>query len=308
MDRLEAMRLFTRVAETGSFSAVARETGIGQPAVSKQIAGLEAHLGVQLLHRTSRSLSLTEAGQNYYEAVVKLLDDMTAAEQSAGLGQTLPTGLLRVTVAAGFGRLRIVPLLPGFHARYPGIVIDLIVSDRFVDLVEEGIDIAIRIGELSDSAMIARRIGISPTVTVAAPAYLARAGRPAAPDDLEQHDRVVFTFQGSPRPWTFNGPGWRVTHIPKGPVRANDAEHVRAAVLAGIGIAQTPRWLFAEELASGAVLEVLADLPSDTTPIHAVYPAGRRPPGKVRVFIDHLAEAFAADPGLRTNRSPRGQE
>ena len=298
MDRLDAMRLFLRVVETGSFSAVAREANVGQPAVSKQIAALEEHLRAQLLHRTSRNLSLTEAGQIYYEATVRLLGDLDDAEQAVGRGQTQPSGLLRVALSAGFGRLVVVPLLPTFHTRYPEIVADLIVSDRYVDLVEDGIDVAIRLGELDDSSVIARRIGVSPRVTVATPAYLERTGAPATPYDLDRHACIAFTFQRRPRDWVFAGPEGPVRHSPKGPVRANDAENIRAAVLAGLGLAQTPHWLFDAELSSGEVCEVLADYPAERPPIHAVFPAGRKPASRVRVFIDHIAEAFARNPCL----------
>ncbi len=298
MDRLDAMRLFVRVVETGNFSAVAREANIGQPAVSKQIAALEAHLRAQLLHRTSRSLNLTEAGQIYYDAAVRLLAAFEATEQAVGRGQRLPSGLLRISLSAGFGRLVIVPLLPAFHARYPEIVTDLIVSDRFVDLVEEGIDVAIRLGTLSDSALIARRLGSNRRVTVASPAYLAQAGTPRTPSELSRHACIAFTFQRRPLEWVFLGADGAMKHAPKGPVRTNDAEHIRAAVLAGLGLAHTPRWLFAAELQSGAVCEVLGDYPSETLPIHAVVPPDRKPPGRVRVFIDYLAEAFASDMSL----------
>ena len=295
VDRLDAMRLFVRVVETGSFSAVAREAGIGQPAVSKQIAALEEHLNARLLHRTSRNLSLTEAGQTYYEAAVRLLSDLDDTEQAVGRGQTQPSGLLRVALSAGFGRLAIVPLLPSFHARYPEIVTDLIVSDRYVDLVEDGIDVAIRLGELDESSIIARRIGVSPRVTLATPGYLERTGAPATPHDLDRHACIAFTLQRRPQDWVFLGPDGPIRHAPKGPVRANDAENVRAAVLAGLGLAQTPRWLFFAEILSGEVSEVLADYPAERPPIHAVFPSGRKPASRVRVFIEHLAEAFNAN-------------
>lgn len=299
MDRLDAIRLFVRVAETGSFSAVAREANIGQPAVSKQVAALEARLGAQLMHRTTRALTLTEAGQTFYEAGVKLLADLDAAESLVGAGQSRPSGLLRVSLSAGFGRLHVVPHLPAFAECYPDVVVETLVSDRFVDMVEGGIDVAIRIGDLADSALLARRIGTTQRVTVATPAYLDRVGAPAGPYDLDRHACIAFVFQRSVRPWSFRSGEGVVEHIPKGPLRTNDAEHIRAAVLAGLGIAQTPRWLFSTELARGEVTEVLAAWPGEPTPIHAVHPAGRRPPGKLRAFIDFLAAAYNADPELR---------
>lgn len=299
MDRFEAMHLFTRVVETGSFSQVARELGIGQPTVSKQVAALEAHLGVQLMQRTSRSLRLTDARQTFYEAAARVLTDLESAETAIGRGELRPSGLLRVTLSAGFGRLHLIPLLPAFYERYPDVTVDIIVSDRFVDLVEDGIDLAIRIAVLSDSALIARRIGTSPRITVAARAYVERAGEPTCPADLGRHDRIAYTFQRTPNARYFQGAAGPEHYLPAGRVRVNDAENVRAAVLAGLGIAQAPRWLFSAELASGDVREVLRDYPSQNTPIHAVFPAGRRPPTKVRAFVDFIAAAFACDPCLR---------
>lgn len=298
MDRLDAIKLFVRVAESGSFSAVAREANIGQPAVSKQVAALEAHLGAQLMHRTSRGLTLTEAGHAFYEAGVKLLADLEAAEALVGAGQSRPSGLLRVSLSAGFGRLQIVPLLPAFHTLYPAVTVETLVSDRFVDLIEEGIDVAIRIGDLADSALVARRIAVTQRVTVAAPAYLERAGSPVDPPALDRHACIAFVFQRQPRPWTFRRDGTLIEHRPNGVMRTNDAEHLRVAALAGMGIAQAPRWLFSADLAEGRLIELLTDWPGERSPIHAVYPAGRRPPGKLRAFIDFLAAAFERDPEL----------
>ncbi|MBY0610561.1 MAG: LysR family transcriptional regulator [Beijerinckiaceae bacterium] len=298
MDRLDAIRLFVRVAESGSFSAVAREANIGQPAVSKQVAALEAHLGAQLMHRTSRNLMLTEAGQAFYEAGVKLLSDLEAAEALVGVGQSRPSGLLRISLSAGFGRLHVVPQLPAFCSRYPDITVETLVSDRFVDLIEEGVDLAIRIGVLADSTLIARRIGATQRVTVASPAYLEAHGEPAGPHDLNRHACIAFIFQRQVRCWSFKTAGGLLEHWPKGAVRTNDAEHVRVAALAGMGIAQAPRWLFSSDLNEGRLREVLTDWPGEHAPISAVHPGGRRPPGKVRAFIEHLGAAFARDPEL----------
>lgn len=298
MDRLDAMRLFVRVVETGSFSAVAREAGVGQPAVSKQIAALEQHLGASLLNRSSRALNLTDAGQVYYDATVRLLEDLDHAETSVGRGQTQPSGLLRVALSAGFGRLYVVPMLADFHRRYPDIVTDIVVSDRFVDLIEEGIDVAIRLGELSPSQLIARRIGTSARVTVAAPAYLDRNGAPAHPRDLHDHARIAFTFQRRKRDWEFSTPEGPLRHTPDGPVRANDAEHIRAAALAGLGIVQAPNWLFSDDIQAGTLREVLVGYPGLPFPIHAVLPAGRQRTSRVRAFVDHIAATFAAIPSL----------
>ncbi len=299
MDQIAAIRLFIRVAESASFSAVARAAGVGQPAVSKQIAALETHLGAQLLRRTSRSLSLTEAGQDFYEAAVRLIEDLEAAESRIGRGQTAPSGLVRVTVAPVFGRLYVVPLLADFFARYPDISVETIVTDRSVNLVEEGIDLAIHNGALSDSTLVARKIAATPIITVASPHYLRTHGDPATPGELDRHRCVIFAPQGAPRAWRFKGKFGDIEIRPKGSFRTNDADEIRAAVLCHLGLAHTPGWLFAPEIASGAVRVVLRDYEPDPLTISAVHPAGRRLPAKVRVFIDFLAEIFAQEPALR---------
>jgi DNA-binding transcriptional LysR family regulator len=304
MDQFAAIRAFVRVVESGSFSAVARAAGMGQPAVSKQITALEAHLGAQLLRRTSRSLSLTEAGQDFYEAAVRLLDDLQDAESRVGKGQTTPAGLVRVTVAPVFGRLYVVPHLTAFFARYPGITVDCIVTDRVVGLVEEGVDLAVHNGELRDSTLLARRIASTPVVTVASEEYLGQHGEPASPSELDTHRCVVFAPQGAPRPWGFSGKLGPVGYQPKGNFRTNDADQIREAVLRGLGLAHTPFWLFSPEIASGAVRRVLRDYEPAPLPISAVHPAGRRLPAKVRVFVDFLAEICAADPNLAVGSSP----
>ncbi|MCE9651051.1 MAG: LysR family transcriptional regulator [Parvibaculum sp.] len=298
MDRLDVLQLFVRVADTGSFSKAARALGVGQPTVSKQIAGLEARLGAQLLRRTTRGLSVTEAGQDFYDAAVRLLGDFEAAESCVGRGQASPSGTIRVAISAGFGRMFVVPRLPEFFARFPGVSVDLDISERHVNLIEESIDVAIRIGRLSDSGLLARRIGSVETVTVASPDYLERCGEPKTPDDLAGHASVVFLFRGAPRAWDFRTPSGPLTVIPRGPVRVNDAEHIRAAVRAGLGIGHSPSWLFASDIASGAVTHLLRDFAPDPLPIHAISP-GRLIPGKVKVFIDFLAQVCAEEPTLR---------
>ena len=199
MDRLDAMKLFTRIVESGSFSAVAREAEISQPTVSKHLAALEAHLGVQLVHRNARTLRLTEAGQTYYDASVRLLADIESLETEVRRDQSRPAGTLSVTLSPGFGRLHIVPLLPAFYARYPDIAIEIVVSDRFVDLLEEGIDVALRIGHLPDSALIARLIGSSPRSTFAAAKYVERAGCPTTPKNSPIIGASLSPFKGGSR-------------------------------------------------------------------------------------------------------------
>ena len=298
VDQIAAMRMFVRVVESGSFSAVARATGVGQPAVSKQITSLEIYLGAQLLRRTSRSLSLTEAGQDFYESAVQLIDDLEAAESRVGRGQSQPFGLVRVTVAPVFGRLHVVPRLPAFFARYPDITVETIVTDRTINLVEEGIDLAIHNGELVDSTAVVRRIATTPVVTVASPAYLAAHGEPATPSDLDGHRCVIFAPQGALRAWGFRGKFGEIEYRPRGNFRTNDADQICAAVLSDLGLAHAPGWLFAREIAFGQARRVLCAYEPEPLPISAVHPAGRRLPTKVRVFIDFLAGLFAQDPNL----------
>jgi LysR family transcriptional regulator for bpeEF and oprC len=298
MDRLDAMRLFVRVVERGSFSAVAREAGVGQSAVSKQIAALEAHLGAQLMRRTSRSMTLTDAGQIFYESAVRLVDEFDAVESMVGRGQSAPSGLIRVTVAPVFGRLYIVPRLPEFFARYPDISIELTGSGRNINLIEEGVDLAIRNGELADSSMIVRRIAMTPFVTVATAAYLAVRGTPRIPADLDAHACLIFAPHLEPVSWEFRDGSRSILHHPRANFRTADAEQIRAAVLADLGLAHGPFWAFASEIASGALSVVLADYAPGPLAISAVHPAGRRLSTKVRVFIDFVVEILASNPAL----------
>jgi DNA-binding transcriptional LysR family regulator len=297
MDRLDALKLFIRIVESGSFAAAAREIGVGQPAVSKQIASLERHLGAQLVRRTSRSMTLTETGQSVYEAGQRIIGDFTELESSVGHGQVSPAGLVRVTVAPVFGRLYVVPHLPAFFARYPQVRVDLSATERNVNLVEEGFDLSIKSGRPADSSMIARHIASSPVVVVATPEYLAEHGRPERPEDLDRHARVVFAPLREPRPWRFDNVNGSGSHVPSGNFQTGDAEQIRAAVLAHMGVVQAPAWLFAPEIASGAVITVLDGFAPAPLPIHAVHPSGRRLPTKTRVFIDFVAEILASDPG-----------
>ncbi len=307
MDRLAAIRMFVRVVQSGSFSAVAREAGVGQPAVSKQITALEAHLGAQLLRRTSRSRSLTEAGQDFYESAVRLIDDLEAAESRVGRGQSAPSGLIRVTVAPVFGRLYIVPRLQEFFARYPDIIVECVVTDRTVNLVEEGVDLAIHNGELKDSTLIARKIARTPVITVASPSYLKKHGEPASPSELERHQCIIYAPLGAPRPWSFSGKCGDIDYQPRGSFRTNDADQIREAVLSDLGLAHAPGWLFAREIASDAVRLVLRDYEPAPLSISAVRPGGRRLPTKLRVFIDFLAEIFADKPSLAIRGTGQNQ-
>jgi len=299
MDKLDAMRIFVRVVESGSFSQAARDLRVGQPTVSKQLAALEARLGTQLLARNSRNLAVTPAGQDYYEATVRILAAIDDIEEKIVEGQSTPAGLVRVTLSPALGRMYIIPRLPAFKKRFPDVAIEMEVSGRHVDLIEEGIDVAIRIGRLSDSALVARRIGDMRMITLAAAGYLATHGTPQTLDELRAHQRIGYVHQGDLIGWGFHVDGRMVTIDGGGAFRTNDAEHVRGAVLAGLGIAHHASWLFTDVIASGEVVQMLEQHVPPPFPINAVTAAGRRMPSRVRQFIDFLAEICAEEPELR---------
>ncbi|WP_372088724.1 LysR family transcriptional regulator [Tistrella mobilis] len=299
MDRLDSMRIFVRVVESGSFSQAARDLNISQPTVSKQLAALEARLGTQLVARSSRALAVTPAGQDYYEATVRILQDLDSAEERVLEGQTAPSGLVRVTLSPAFGRMFVIPRLLDFRNRFPDVAIEMEVSGRHVDLIEEGIDVAIRIGRLSDSALIARHIGDMRMITLASVGYLDQHGTPQTLDELHSHERISYVYKGDIMGWGFDIDGRQVTVEGGGAFRTNDAEHVRGAVLAGLGIAHHASWLFTDVLASGEVVRILRQHAPPPFPINAVTAAGRRMPSRVRHFIDFLAAICAEEPELR---------
>src|SRR6202789_914261 len=287
-----AMQTFVRVIEKGSFSSVAKERGIGQPAVSKQISSLEDELGTGLIRRTSRSIALTEAGRDFYESALHILDDVENATSRIGRGQTAPKGLIRVTVPSTFARLHMVSKLPAFFAAYPDMAVEMAASESPTTIMEDGFDLAIHSGDLPDSTLVARRFAQTMIILVATPQYLTRNGAPESPEDLNRFPSVVFVERGSVVPWKF-GSGKDAKHvIPTGVFRTSDVEQMRMGVLEHLGIAQAPAWLFAAELREGTVLRLLTPF-ERTVPILAVRPASRRMPTKVRVFIEHLEKTFA---------------
>jgi len=284
--------LFVRVVERGSFSAVSRELGIGQPAVSKQISALEEELGAELIHRTSRSFSSTEAGRDFYESARRILDDFETATSRIGRGQMAPKGLIRVTVPPTFARLHMVSKLPAFFAAYPDMAIEMAASEIPATIVEGGFDLAIHSGDLPDSSLVARRFAQTLIILVATPQYLSRHGAPESPDDLKRFRSVVLVERGSVQPWNFGSGQDAKRVIPTGVFRTSDIEQIRMGVLEHLGIAQAPAWLFAAELREGTVLRLLTPY-ERTVPILAVRPASRRMSTKVRVFIEHLEKTFA---------------
>jgi DNA-binding transcriptional LysR family regulator len=292
VDKFDAMQVFVRIVEKKSFSAVAKERGVGQPAVSKQISALEDELGTELIHRTSRSIALTDAGRDFYDSALRILDDFESATSRIGRGQTSPKGLIRVTVPPTFARLHMVSKLPAFFDAYPDIAVEMAASESPTTIMEDGFDLAIHSGDLPDSTLVARRFAQTMIILVATPQYLTRNGAPESPEDLNRFPSVVFVERGSVVPWKF-GSGKDVKHvIPTGVFRTSDVEQMRMGVLEHLGIAQAPAWLFAAELREGTVLRLLTPY-ERTVPILAVRPASRRMPTKVRVFIEHLEKTFA---------------
>lgn len=302
MDRLTAMQTFVRVVESGSFSAVAREMRSTQSAVSKQVAALERALGAKLLSRTTRALALTEAGEGYFNQARRLVGEIAEAEAQLRQGEQQLSGWLRVAASVGYGRLKLLPLVKSFLAAHPKVTIDLRLNDGFVDLVEEGIDVAVRIGELPDSSLLARRIGTTQRVLIASRQYLRSLPRslkaPRVPQDLEAHNCIVYSELATQNAWLFTaGPGaaapegTQVMVRAQGNLQTNSSEVIRASVLAGMGIGYSPTWLFEEELTRGELQVLLPDWPAPPLPIHLVSPLQRRESAKVKAFAAHVAQS-----------------
>lgn len=298
MDRLLAMQTFVRVVETGSFSAVAREQYSTQSAVSKQVAGLERHLGTKLLTRTTRTLSLTDDGQHYFEDARRLVAEVLEAEGLLRRGEQQLSGWLRVAASVGFGTRVLRPHVHSFLAAHAGVKIDLKLHDGFIDLVEHGVDVAVRIGNLADSTLVARRIGSIRRAVVASRAYIksatAERPMPRVPEDLKLHPCIVYTELRSRNLWDFTAPdGATVAVRVEGPLQTNAGEIVRAAVVDGLGIAYSPTWLFQDLIDSGEVQLLLPQWHTSTLPLHLVSPPERRTSAKVRAFGEHLSAALA---------------
>src|ERR1700684_2721639 len=292
MDRLDAMQAFVRVVEKGSFSAVAKERGFVHPAARKQNSALEDELGTELIHRTSRSASLTEAGRDFYESALRILDDLENATSRIGRGQTAPKGLIRLTVPPTFARLHMVSKLPAFFATYPDMAVEMAASESPTTIIEDGFDLAIHSGDLPDSSLVARKFAQTMIILVATPQYLSRHGAPESTDDLNRFRGVVFVERGSVQPWSFGSGQDAKRVIPTGVFRTSDIEQMRMGVLEHLGIAQAPAWLFAAELREGTVIRLLTPF-ERTVPILAIRPASRRLSTKVRIFIEHLEKTFA---------------
>lgn len=293
MDRFLLMTCFARAVERGSFSAAGRDLGLGQPNVSRYVAALEEHLQTRLLHRSTRKLALTPEGERYYAEVRRILDAVHESESSFRKNVD-PSGLLRVACPTALAHAFVLPHVPTLLERYPALELDLQINDRYVNLIDEGAELAIRIGHLEDSALRARRIGLFKRVCVASKEYLARRGVPATPDDLRGHDCVIYTLLSSGATWRF-----RDTEVPvTGRLRVNSPEAARESVNAGLGIGHGPEWLYEEGLKNGNLQLVLTGYSALPVPVQVIYVANRLLPKRAIVFMDFIAEAFSKIPAL----------
>jgi LysR family transcriptional regulator for bpeEF and oprC len=305
MDRLQAMQVFTRVVDTNSFTKAAETLDLPRASVTTIIQNLESYLGVRLMHRTTRRLSLTPDGAAYYERCVRILADVDETESSLQNGSKKPHGKLRVDMPGSIGRTIVIPSLCEFHTRYPDIDLQLGLSDRPVDLLQEGVDCVIRVGALADSSLVARRIGLFEGVTCASPEYLARAGEPRTLDELSQYQAVNYFSSKTGRiiDWSFLVDGKEVELKMPGSISVNDADAYLTCAIEGFGLIQAPLHLVLPHLRSGALKEVLPEWKPLPMPISAVYPHSRHLSPKVRVFVDWVAEVFDRCPLLSGRQS-----
>ena len=299
MDRVEEMCLFVRVAEARSFTAAAARLNLSKSVVSRRVAELEARLGARLLNRTTRHISLTEVGEAFYRRVVQILSDIGEAERAVADMHGAPRGVLKVAAPMSFGMLHLARAVAAFMDTYPEIRVEMDLNDRFVDLVEEGYDVAVRIARLKDSSLVARRLCGARMVYCASPAYLRRRGTPALPEEVAGHDCLLYANAPQPDQWPFRvapaSPELRTVRVGSR-LCANNGDVLREAAVAGQGIAHLPTFIVGEELASGRLEPVLQEWTVSEGAIHCVYPANRHLSPKVRVFVDFLAGRFGPVP------------
>lgn len=305
MDRLSAMQLFVRTAENGSFSSTAREVGQLQSSVSKQIAALESHLGVRLLARTTRRLTMTEEGSRYYDQARRIVDEVAALEESTRKASNSLKGRIRLGAAVGFGRSVLMPKLKKFLALHPDLSIDFRQSDEMSNVVAEGLDLTIRIGELRDSALIARQLGVTHRCPMASARYLAEHDPIKSPADLAKHNCIVYTEIAQGDVWLFQNAKKSSTLRVKGNLQCSNSEGIRAAVMSDMGVSFSPTWLFRDELDSGAVQKVFPNLWGRVVPVHAVYATGRAQPLRIRELVEFLEAEFAHDPFVSQSQAEK---
>lgn len=293
MDRLDAMHLFVRVAELGSFSAVAQQLGVARSVVTRQIAALEAHLGVKLMVRSTRRLALTSGGTAYLEKCRVILNLVEAAETGVAEERLTPRGNIRISLPLSYGMKRLAPILLDFSQRYPEVALDMDYSDRRVNLIEEGIDLSIRITRRLEAGDVARKIGSGRMLVVAAPEYLARHGRPQHPSELAHHVCLGYTYAGSSQVWQFMVAGQLESFHIRSRLNANNGEVLTEAAAQGLGITCQPDFITEDFLAAGRVEAILVDYPIPELGIYAMLPSNRHVPHRVRVLMDSLAEQLA---------------
>lgn len=294
LDRLLAMNVFVGVVEQGSFARAAERMDMSTSAVSRHVAELEAHLDTRLLNRTTRRTSITESGQAFYERTLQLLADLDEAEAAASSSTATPRGTIRLTCSINFGVPHLAPAIGAFQARYPEVLFDVSASDRFVDLVEEGLDLAIRIGDLGNANLIARKIGQMQLVTCASPAYLKRHGTPKRPEELATHNCLTYEYAPVKNQWRFqdkHGNALKI-HI-AGSVNANNGEMLAAIASEGVGIAHEPDFIVNPRIDAGLLVPILLKYQPLPLSIYAVYPSRRHLSAKVRAFVDFLTARFS---------------
>lgn len=295
MDAIGIVPVFVAVAENGGFAAAARRLGVSKSAVSKRIALLEERLGAQLFHRTTRKVSLTEAGEHYLAHAVRALGAAREAEDAVLALQGAPKGQLRINAPMSFGRLHIATLIPDFLQAYPGIAIDMVMDDRVVDLVAEGFDLAIRGGRLDDSSLIARKIAPLNNVLLAAPAYIARHGAPAVPEDLLRHNCLHYAYSRDAQEWIFLSAEGETRVRTTGRYRVNNGDALKEAVIAGTGIARLQTFVAGPDIAAGRLVRILPNHRMTAQALYAVFPERRHLPVKVRAFVDFVVERIGGD-------------
>jgi DNA-binding transcriptional LysR family regulator len=286
------MEAFVRVVETGSFSLAARQLHLGQPAVSKMVAQLEERLGVQLLLRSTQGLFPTAAGQNFYERAKRVVEEADEAEAATRNANASLSGELRVSAAVTFARLHVIPRLAPFLAEHPALEMEVMLDDRNIDLIGAGVDVALRMGALKDSSLIARRIARCPQLVIGTPAYFEKHGEPRVPADLLEHEAVVYNVHGGGASWTFRKEATDASVDLTGRLRVTAAEGVREAVFSDLGFAVASEWMFQPELNTGAVRAVLRDWTLPPMDLWAVFPTGRRASAKARAFVAFMEEAL----------------
>lgn len=297
MDRFTQLAAFISTLDRGSQAAAARELGVTPAMVGRYITALENRLGTRLLNRTTTRQSATEAGLAFRDQAAAILDQLDAAEHQAATTQASPHGVLRINAPMVFGTRHLAAAVAGFGARHPGVRTELVLNDRVVDLVEEGYDLAIRIGRLPDSSLVSRRLASCRTLLCAAPAYLARHGAPHHPEDLRHHNCLLYSYATTRDTWHLSGPGGTAVSQPvRGNLVANNGDALLAAALSGAGIVLQPTFIAADALRAGTLVSVLGDWRLPELTVHAVFSSARHLSPKVRAFVDHLVGQFGGDP------------